>query len=56
MNTIIIKSEILLIKHVLTIKSFASGLEIQSNFTRYVKNNFSMIFKTGLLVVWAHKT
>lgn len=37
-------SEIL--QHVLTIEFFARGLEIQSNFTRYVESNFSIIFKT----------
>ena len=37
-------SEIL--QHVLTIEFFARGLEIQSNFTRYVESNFSIIFQT----------
>lgn len=54
MNTIMSMSEIL--QHVLTIEFFASGLEIQSNFTRYVESNFSIAFKTHLSVVWGYKT
>ena len=54
MNTIMFMSEIL--QHVLTIEFFAIGLEIQSNFTRYVESNFSIVFTTHLSVVWGYKT